>query len=98
MKALVRCPGDFVRADSSSGIGVSPAEWLGGFRIGTDVPPQFVAEIGDRSENTASNHVALYLGEPEFHLIQPGRIRWREMEVYLRMLCKELPDVFGLVR
>jgi peptidoglycan/LPS O-acetylase OafA/YrhL len=26
---LVRCPGDFVRADSSSGIGVGPAEWLG---------------------------------------------------------------------
>ena len=26
---LVRCPGDFVRANSSSGIGVSPAEWLG---------------------------------------------------------------------
>jgi hypothetical protein len=28
---LVRCPGDFVRADSSSGIGVSPANGLADF-------------------------------------------------------------------
>jgi hypothetical protein len=33
---LVSCPGDFVRADSACGIGVNPAERLGGFRVSAD--------------------------------------------------------------
>jgi hypothetical protein len=46
----------------------------------------------------ARNHVALDLGKPEFDLIQPRRVGWREMKTHFRMFGKGPLDIFGLVR
>jgi hypothetical protein len=43
---LVSCPGDFVRADSASGVGVGPAKGFGRFRVCANVFAQLVSEIG----------------------------------------------------
>jgi hypothetical protein len=47
--------------------------------------------------NTPRDNVALDLGKPQFHLIEPGRIRGREMEADSGMLLQKLLHRFGFV-
>lgn len=42
--------------------------------------------------------VALDFGEPQLHLIQPLRVRGREVKTDVGMLDEKLLDVFGLMR
>ena len=39
-----------------------------------DVTHQLASQIGHRGEDAAGDHGALDLREPEFHLVEPGRI------------------------
>ena len=55
-------------------------------------------QVRDGSENTARQKVTLDFGEPQFHLVQPGRIRWSEVEANLGVIGEELLNGFGLVR
>src|ERR1700757_3492921 len=47
--------------------------------------------------NTPRDNVALDLSKPQFHLIEPGRIRGREMEADSGMLLQKLLHRFGFV-
>ena len=58
----------------------------------------FVAEIGDGSKHPVRDDVALDFGEPQLHLIQPLRVRGREVKTDVGMLDEKLLDVFGLMR
>lgn len=49
-------------------------------------------------EDPSCDHVALDLGEPQLHLIEPGRIGRREVHMDRRMLGQESTDLFGLER
>ena len=49
-------------------------------RVGFDVAPQLAGQIGRRREDAARQHVPLHLREPQLHLIQPRRIRRREVQ------------------
>ena len=53
------------------GILISPAEGCGGFVVLPDVTDQLSGEVGCRSEDSASNNVALDFGKPDLDLIEP---------------------------
>ena len=84
--------------DSPANITVFPFEGAGCFRIGADVAHKLSSEIVDRSENAASDDFALQPCEPDFNLIQPGRIGAREVKFHVGVSPQELFDLVGLVR
>ena len=49
--------------------------------IGIDVAAELTGQIRDGSEYAAGDDLALDLGEPEFNLVEPGRVGGREMEL-----------------
>ena len=65
--------------------------------VAPDVAHQLACKVLHRSEDAASDHVALDLGEPDLDLIQPRRVGRREVEVQSRMICEEALDVTALV-
>ena len=52
----------------------------------TDVAHELAGQIADRGENAPGNQVAFDLGEPHFHLVQPGRVGRGKVEPDLRMI------------
>ena len=73
------------RTDAVAGVLRGPREQLSFFVIGPDVAHQFARQIPHRSKHSAGDHVALDPGKPQLHLVQPRRIRRREMQAHLRM-------------
>ena len=53
------------------GILIFPAEGCGGFVVLPNVTDQLSGEVGCRSEDSASNNVALDFGKPDLDLIEP---------------------------
>ena len=51
----------------------------------TDVAHELPCQIADRGENAPGNQVSFDLGEPHFHLVQPGRVGRGKVEPDLRM-------------
>jgi hypothetical protein len=49
-------------------------------------------QIGDRSENSSRDDVAIDLAEPQFDLIQPGGVGRSEVQVNLGMHRQEIRD------
>ena len=64
----------------------------------TDVAHELLREVLDGGEDASRDYIALNLGEPEFHLIQPGRVCGREMQMNLRVGLQKLGDPWGFVR
>jgi hypothetical protein len=50
------------------------------FGILAEVPHEHSAQIGDRGEDAAGDDVALDPGEPQFDLVEPGRVSRREVQ------------------
>src|ERR1035437_8043476 len=97
-RRLVACRSEFVTADAAGGVGVFPLDGpsIGG--VGIDVAAEFASQVGNRGEDAACDDLAFDLGEPDLDLIEPGRVRGREVKPDLRMLLEELADRLSFVR
>src|SRR5687767_7559520 len=84
-------------------VSIAPTDRFRRLVVMTDIPSDLAREIRDRGEDAAGEQVALDFGEPEFHLIQPRRIRRREVQPHvrvrdqeraygLRLMCREVID------
>ena len=66
--------------------------------IGSDVAHKFAFQIVQGREDASGDDVALDLREPELHLVQPGGVGRREVQLHMRMGMQEGLDMGGLVR
>ena len=62
-----------------------------------DVAANLPSKVGERFEDAASEQVAFDLAKPEFHLVEPGRVGGREMQVDRRMRRQKRVDGLRLV-
>jgi hypothetical protein len=58
-----------------------PLPGFGAAVVPTDVAHELSLEIGYGGEHTTVDHVPLDLGEPQFDLVQPGRVRRSEVQM-----------------
>jgi len=65
---------------------MSPVDGLGHSAVGANMPHQVAAEVAHRGEDAPIDHIALILGKPDFHLVQPGRVSRSEVGFYLRVI------------
>lgn len=61
-----------MRSDPFCGVGILPANGLGALSVKPDIAHDFSREVTDRGEEASCDNVAFDLGEPDFHLIEPG--------------------------
>ena len=62
-----------------------------------DIAHQLAAQVGDGGEDPPRGDIALDLGEPEFDLIEPGRVGRRVVKMDGRMRHQEGPDLLCFV-
>jgi hypothetical protein len=74
-----------------------PFEGFGRFIVVTDVAQEFAPQIGDGTEDASRDQIALDLGEPEFHLVEPGGVGWGVMKYHGRMALQERRHSFGFM-
>lgn len=55
-------------------------------------------EVGHRIERAATNGLLSDQAEPSFDLIEPGAIRWGEVQMKTRATSEPSPDLHMLVR
>ena len=84
--------------DSPPRIAVRPAKRLGLVVVEPDIGHQFADQVGNGSEDTPTDAVASGHAQPDFHLIQPGRVGGREMELHLRVTLEPGSQRRRLVR
>ena len=77
-------------------LGFGPDEWLGVGIVGFNEVIDVLPELLDRFKGRAVEGLALQDREPDFHLVEPGSPRRREMKPYVGMTL-EPAVVFGLV-
>src|SRR5258707_4049167 len=75
----------------------SPAEGSGGFVVLLDVADQLSGEISCRSEDPASDDIALNFGKPDLDLIEPTGIGRGVMDPYGWMGLEELENILGFM-
>lgn len=80
-----------------SGIGVLPLHGFPGRIVLSDIAHDFAFEVMSGREDAAGNEVAFNLREPQFDLVEPGRIGRREVQLDRRMVMKEHGDLPRLV-
>jgi len=73
-QALVDCNAR-IRSDAVGRIAVDPLHGFGRAVVLADVAHELALEIGHGGEDAAGDDIALDLGEPEFNLVEPGRVR-----------------------
>ena len=95
---LVGCRIEFVSAQAARGVRVLPLDRTGAGRVGVDVATKFTGQIGDRCEDAAGDDLALDFGEPEFDLVEPGRIGRREVKLHARMALEKIGNGLGFMR
>ena len=86
--------------------GSDPMSWIGvlplhGFRrviVQPDIAHDLPFQILLRCKDAARDEIALDLRKPEFHLVEPGGVGRREMQVDGRMVLQERLHLFGFVR
>ncbi len=82
---LVSCPkGSWTRSlDAGEDLvgGLDPAERAWILVVGLQVQADRVLELARAAVNTTRQLLACQFGEPPLHLVDPGRVRWREVEV-----------------
>ena len=86
-----------VSSDATVGISVGPFEGLGAFVVALNIASNFAGEVGFGGKDAAGDQVALNFREPDFELIEPGRVSRGVMELKVGMGGEELSDGFGLV-
>ena len=74
-------------------IAVGPADRSRVLVVARDVSPNLARQVGKRREDATSEEVRFDLGKPEFHLVEPRRIRRREVKMHARMPVEERGDV-----
>ena len=79
-------------------VAIAPADRLGGFVVVANVFPNSAREVLHRCEDATGQQVALDLRKPEFDLIEPRRVRRREMDPDTGMLGEKRADGLRLVR
>ena len=47
-------------------------------RISVDVAPKLAGQVRHRSQDASSSDLSFDLGEPKFHLVEPGGVGGRE--------------------
>src|SRR6516165_6096456 len=57
-----------------------PRTRFGSLDVLADVPHELSAQIGDGGEDATGDDVVLDLGEPQFDLVEPGRVSRREVQ------------------
>ena len=72
--------------DAVGWVTVLPANRTCVDRIGVDIAATLAGQVRHRSKDTASNDIPFDLGEPEFHLVEPGRVGGREVKMDSRVL------------
>src|SRR5260370_3660670 len=75
----------------------SPAEGSGGFVVLLDVADQLSGQVGCRSEDSASDDIALDFGKPDLDLIEPTRIGRGVMDSYGWIGLEELENILGFM-
>lgn len=71
---------------------VTPPDWLWCFVVLLDVSTDLTSQVCDGCKDAARQEIPLDLGEPEFDLPKPGRVRRREMQSDVGMLQQEGTD------
>ena len=87
-----------VSSDATLGISVGPFEGFGAFVVDFDVASDFTGEVGFGSKDAAGDQIALNFGEPDFDLIEPGRVSRGVMELNVGVGGEELRYGLGFVR
>ena len=87
-----------VLTDTTVGMSIGPLEGFGAFVVALDIAGDFASEVSFGSEDAAGDQIALNFGEPEFDLIEPGRVSRGVMDLKVRMKREELSHSPGLVR
>ena len=76
-----------------------PRTRFGSLDVLADVPHELSAQIGDGGEDATGDDVALDPGEPQFDLVEPGRVSRREVQPDARisgaMSNAYLPDTLA---
>ena len=94
---LVACRSEFVTANAAGGVRVFPLDGTSIGGVGVDVAAEFASQVGNRREDAAGDDLAFDLGEPDLDLVEPGRVRGREVKADARMLLEELADGLSFV-
>ena len=76
---------------------ISPAEGRRGFVVLLDVADQLSGEISCRSEDPASDDIALDFGKPDLDLIKPAGIGWGVMDLNRWIGLEELENILGFM-
>jgi len=79
------------------GIAVGPLDRLGATVVVSDVSSNLAREVRNGREDSTCDDIALDLGEPQFNLVEPGRVRRREVNVDLGTVIEEVADALGLM-
>src|SRR5688500_8344116 len=87
-----------VSADAAVGVSIGPLKGLSAFGVALDGASNLAGKVRFGSEDAAGNQIALNFGEPDFDLIEPGRVSRGVVELHLRVRSKDLGDSLGLVR
>ena len=87
-----------VSSGATVGISVGPFERLGAFVVNFDIASDFAGEVGFGSKDAAGDQIALNFGEPDFDLIEPGRVGRCVMELNVGMGGEELRHGLSFVR
>src|SRR3981081_3978234 len=75
----------------------SPAEGSGGFVVLLDVADQLSGESSCRSEDPASDDIALDFGKPDLDLLKPAGIGRGVMDSNRWIGLEELENIFGFM-
>ena len=78
-------------------ITIGPFERPGGFVVMTNVTHDFSGEIVLEGEDASGDQITLDFGQPDFDLIEPGRVGGRVMQGEVGIGLKEFGDAFGFV-
>ena len=76
---------------------IGPLERFGVGIVGTDVAHDLSFEIVSGPEDAASDQVTLDLREPDFELVEPGRVGWCVVDSEVWMLGQKREDSLGLM-
>ena len=73
-------------------IPIIPADRFRRFVVMPDISSNLAREIWHGRKDPAREEITLDLGEPEFDLVQPGRVGRREVHVHLGMRNQKRPN------
>ena len=74
----------------ASQFAIFPAERPGRFGIQPDIAKDFATQVCNRGEDAAIDDFALQFGEPDFDLVQPGRIGGCKVQAHVGVGVQKL--------